>query len=97
MDATTISIGFVTGAVTFVIGYLTFMRNRDKDTRSDAHREAKLETKIDMIVSGVSDIRVELKDSNKRIAELSEYQIRADERLKQVTERVERIEEKIEI
>lgn len=96
METSTISIGFITGAVTFLIGYLTFMRNRDKDNRNDAHRDAKIETKIDMVITGVETIRLDLKDSNKRISEISEHLIRTDESVKQAHKRIDRIEEKIE-
>ncbi len=92
----TVTIGFLTGVITFFIGYLSFMRNRDKETRSDAHRDAKLETKLDMIATNIDIIRVEQKDSNKSIAEIREHLIRTDERVKQITERVDKIEERIE-
>ena len=92
----TITIGFITGVITFFIGYLTFMKNRDKDTRSDAHRDAMLEAKLDTIATGVDTIRLEQKDSNKSIAEIREHLVRTDERVKQITERVDKIEERIE-
>ena len=93
---TTVTIGFITGVITFFIGYLTFMKNRDKDNRTDAHRDAKIETKIDMVITGVETIRLDLKDSNKRISEISEHLIRTDESVKQAHKRLDRIEEKIE-
>lgn len=92
----TVTIGFITGVITFFIGYLTFMRNRDKDTRSDAQRDAVLETKIDMIAVGVETIKVDLKASDKRITELSEHVIRTDESVKQAHRRIDKIEDKIE-
>lgn len=92
----TVTIGFITGVITFFIGYLTFMRNRDKDTRTDAQRDAVLETKIDMIAVGVETIKVDLKASDKRITELSEHVIRTDESVKQAHKRIDKIEDKIE-
>lgn len=92
----TVAIGFITGVITFFIGYLTFMKNRDKDTRSDAQRDAIMETKLDMIVTGVDTIRFDLKDSNKRISEISEHLIRTDESVKQAHKRIDKIEDKIE-
>lgn len=93
----TVLIGFATGVISFVIGYLTFMRNRDKDTRSDAHRDAVLGAKLDMVVSGVETIKVDLKTSDKRITELSEHLIRTDESVKQAHKRLDKIEDRIEV
>ena len=95
-NTSTISIGFMTGAVTFIIGYLTFMKNRDKDTRAEAQRDAKLETKIDMIAVDINTIKFDIKTSDKRITELSEHLIRTDESVKQAHKRIDKIEEKIE-
>ncbi|MFJ7982408.1 hypothetical protein ACIQ1D_19280 [Lysinibacillus xylanilyticus] len=92
----TVTVGFITGIISFFIGYLAFMRNRDKDTRSDAQRDAVLETKLDMIAVGVETIKVDLKASDKRITELSEYVIRTDESVKQAHKRIDKIEVKIE-
>lgn len=92
----TVTIGFITGVVTFLIGYLTFMKNRDKDTRIDAQRDAKLETKIDMIAIGVDTIKVDLRTNEKRISEISEQLIRTDESAKQAHRRIDKIEDKIE-
>ena len=92
----TVTIGFITGVVTFFIGYLTFMKNRDKDTRSDAQRDAVFETKLDMIAVNVETIKVDMKTSDKRISELSEHLIRTDESVKQAHKRIDKIEDKIE-
>lgn len=95
-NTSTISIGFMTGAVTFVIGYLTFMKNRDKDNRTDAKRDAILETKLDMIAVNVDTIKFDIKSSDKRITELSEHLIRTDESVKQAHKRIDKIEHKID-
>lgn len=92
----TVTIGFITGVITFFIGYLTFMRNRDKDTRSDAQRDAVFETKIDMIAVGVDTIKVDLRANEKRISEISEQLIRTDESAKQAHKRIDKIEDKFE-
>lgn len=92
----TVTIGFITGMVTFLIGYATFMKSRDKDNRSDAKRDAIIETKIDMIANNIDTIRLDQKDSNIRIGELSEHLIRTDERVKQAHERIDRMEEKFD-
>lgn len=92
----TVTIGFITGVITFFIGYLTFMKNRDKDTRSDAQRDAKLETKLDMIAVNVETIKVDIKSNEKRISEISEQLIRTDESAKQAHRRIDKIEDKFE-
>lgn len=92
----TVTIGFLIGVITFFIGYLTFLKNRDKDTRSDAKRDATLETKIDMIAVGVDTIKVDMRANEKRISEISEQLIRTDESAKQAHRRIDKIEDKIE-
>ena len=93
----TVLVGFATGVISFVIGYLTFMKNRDKDNRSDAHRDAVLEAKMDMVVSGVETIKLDIKSSDKRITELSEHLIRTDESVKHAHKRLDKIEDKLEV
>lgn len=48
-----------------VVVYLTSGR---KDTRSDAAREARTETKLDNIINGVSEIRLDMRTMNDRIS-----------------------------
>lgn len=91
-----IGLSFIASAVTFLIGYLSFMKNRDKDTVADAQREAILETKLNMIANGVNTLILDQKDINKRLSSLSEHAIRNDERVRQAHERIDKLEERVD-
>ena len=91
----TVLIGFATGIITFFIGYLTFLKNRDKDTRLDARRDAVMESKLDVISQGVDTIKIDSKSSELKISQMHENYIRIEESLKQAHKRIDKIEEKI--
>lgn len=94
MEATVL-IGFATGIITFFIGYLTFLKNRDKDTRLDARRDAVMESKLDVISQGVETFRIDSKSNELRVSQMHENYIRIEESLKQAHKRIDKIEEKI--
>jgi septal ring factor EnvC (AmiA/AmiB activator) len=85
-----ITVGCTVGA--FVIGYLTFKRERDKDVKSDASHSAVIQTKLENIDQGVRSIQIDMKANEKRVSELSERVIRVEESSKQAHKRIDSIE-----
>lgn len=81
--------------LTFIIGFLTFNRNRDKDVRSDASENAVIRTKLDSIGQGVDSIRIDIRANEKRVTELSEHVIRIDESNKALHKRIDRLEGRV--
>lgn len=79
-----------------VIGLLTFSRNRDKDVKVDASKNAVIETKLDNISQSVDSIRIDFKASEQRWNSLSEMVIRIDESTKQAHKRIDGLESKEE-
>lgn len=77
-----------------VIGFLGFSRNRDKDVRSDASKNAVIETKLDNISSGIDSIRIDIKANEQRTSELSERVIRVEESTKQAHKRIDKFDNK---
>jgi septal ring factor EnvC (AmiA/AmiB activator) len=90
-----ITVGCTVGA--FVIGYLTFKRERDKDVKSDASHSAVIQTKLENIDQGVRSIQIDLKANERKTNELSERLIRVEESSKQAHKRIDFIENKGEI
>ncbi|MEJ9231587.1 hypothetical protein LAV79_19360 [Peribacillus butanolivorans] len=45
----TIEIGVIIATASFIIGFFTFNRNRDKDVKSDATESVIIRTKLDNI------------------------------------------------
>lgn len=84
------------GAVSVVFGmvitYLTFVRGRDKDIKSDATENAKISTKLDHISQGVDTIRIDLKSNEKEIGRVAERVTRVEESAKQAHLRINKLE-----
>ncbi|MEK3887442.1 hypothetical protein [Bacillus sp. FSL K6-3431] len=84
-----IEVGVIGALVGFLISYISFMRNRDKDVKNDAAATAITNTKLDHIGSGVESIRVDMKVNDKRFEKLSEQIIRVDESAKSAHKRID--------
>jgi septal ring factor EnvC (AmiA/AmiB activator) len=85
---------FIIAALTLLIGYLTFTRNRDKETKNDAAELAVIRTTLTSISAGVTSIQVDIKANERRVSELSERVIRIDESQKSLHKRVDQLEKK---
>lgn len=88
-----ITIGIICTAGGFLVAYLTFIRNRDKDTRTDATESAVVRTKLDAIGQGVDSIRIDLKANEKQMVHLGERVTRVEESTKQAHKRIDNIRE----
>ena len=62
----TIEIGVLIAVGGFLIGVFSFSRNRDKDVRTDASKNAVIETKLDNISQSVDSIRIDFKANEQR-------------------------------
>lgn len=82
------------GSVMFgmIITYFTFVRNRDKDIKHDATKDAKVSTKLDYISTGVDDMRIELRANQKEMSRMNEQIIRVDESTKSAHKRIDKLE-----
>lgn len=76
----------------FIIGALTFYRNREKDVKSDVKEQAVTSVKLDNIGKGVDSIRIDMKTNDKRLAEMSHQLIRIDESTKSAHKRIDGLE-----
>ena len=92
-----IGIGILCTVLGFVVSFLTFNRNRDKDVRNDATESAVIRTKLDNINQGVESIRIDIKANEKRVSDLNERVIRVEESSKQAHKRIDSIEMKGEV
>lgn len=90
-----VAIGAVSVLFGMLISYLTFMRGRDKDVRSDATENAKVSTKLDHISQGVDTIRIDLKSNEKHINQVSERVARVEESSKQAHLRINDLEKEV--
>lgn len=49
------------------LALIVFLSNRNKDTRTDAAKEARMDAKLDAINNGVSEIRLDMRAMDKRL------------------------------
>lgn len=90
-----IAIGAVCTLLGTLIAYLTFTRNRDKDTVAKAKEEAIISTQLGSISTGIEEIRVDMKANEKQMDRMQEQIIRIDESTKSAHKRLDKIDEKI--
>jgi molybdopterin-biosynthesis enzyme MoeA-like protein len=68
-------------------------QSREKnEVKTDATREAVIETKLDNISNGVDNIRIDLRANERQIGEVREWVTRVDESAKQAHKRIDKIE-----
>lgn len=75
----------------FLVGLLTYSRNRDKDVKAEAARTAVIETKLDTIGRGVEVIQREIKALEKQREILAERLTRIEEGNKLANRRIEEL------
>lgn len=78
-----------------VVGLLGYNRNRDKDIRADAEKNAQFNVKLNHIIKGVSDVKDDMRTSERQMKEYAEQLIRVDESAKSAHKRIDKIETKI--
>lgn len=74
------------------ISLVSLILNSRKDTRSDAARNAITQTKLDNLITGVTDLRVEIRSMRDSINDHSERLARVEARAESNTHRLETLE-----
>ena len=77
-----------------LVAFVGLVLNSRKDTRSDAAQNAATQTKLDSLIAGVSDIRVEVRSMRSDINDHSERLARVEARAESNTHRLDTIEGK---
>lgn len=89
-----IELGIAMAIGSFAIGYFTFRRNKEKDVENTAKESVEVNVKLNHIIKGVDDVKLDLKSNERQINQLSEQVIRVDESAKSAHKRLDRMEEK---
>lgn len=89
-----VAIGAVSVLFGMLITYLTFLRGRDKEIKTDAAEQAKVSIQLNHISNGVNDIKLDLKTNERQINQLSEQVARIDEGVKSAHKRINKLEGK---
>ena len=88
-----ISIALACTLLGATLSFLTFQRNNGRDIRADTREEADTRAKLDYISRGVDDIRVDIKTQDRKINDMNERLIRAEESTKSAHKRIDGLEE----
>ena len=85
-------IGVAVSIGALLISFVALIMNSRKDTRSDAAQNAITQTKLDNLITGVTDIRVEVRSMRDAINDHSERLARVEARAESNTHRLDAIE-----
>lgn len=77
------------------IGYFTFQRNKDKQTKEETSKTTTVEVKLDYISKGIDEIRLDNRSNAREIQALKENFIRLEQSNKSAHHRIDGIENKI--
>ena len=86
--------GVVVSICAMVIALAGLILNSRKETRTDAAENAKTQTKLDNLITGVNDIRVELRTMQESISNHTERLARVEARAESNTHRLDALEGK---
>lgn len=84
--------GAVGTALGFIISIVTLSRDKNKDLRADAEKQAMINVKLDTINTGVQSLHTDVKSEQKARAALSERVTRVEESTKQAHKRIDEME-----
>lgn len=76
------------------VSLISLLINTRKDSRTDAASQAIITTKLDSVINGVDDIRVELRAMRETISDHGERLAKVEERARSNTHRIDALEGK---
>ena len=85
-------IGTYISIAAVIIAFLGFVLNGRKETRTDAATTASRQAKLDNLITGVDDIRVEVRSMREIITDHSERLAKVEMMLQSATHRLDKIE-----
>jgi hypothetical protein len=86
--------GVLISGCALLISFVGLMLNSRKDTRADAATNAILQTKLDGIITGVDDIRIEVRSMRESINDHGERLARVESQLISNSHRLDALEGK---
>lgn len=87
--------GVIISLGALLISLVGLLLNSRKDTRSDAASNAIIQTKLDSLISGVDDLRVEMRTMRDSLSDHGERLARVEARSQSNTHRLDIIEGKV--
>lgn len=87
-----VEIGVLIGLVSAIIGYVAHVRTGKKDVEEKASERATMHTQLNSISNGVQDIQVQVRSTEKRLDDINDRVIRAEESVRSAHKRIDRVE-----
>lgn len=87
-------LGLMISLGALIVSALALLRNGHKDGQADAANQAVVQTKLDNIANGVTDIRVEMRTMRGDLNALESRVVRVEERSKSNSHRLDALENK---
>lgn len=87
-------IGMAVSIGAFMVSLIALILNSRKDTRQDAARNAVTQTKLDNLITGVTDLRVEVRSMRESINDHSERLAKVEARAESNTHRLDALDGK---
>lgn len=84
--------GIVISLAAVLISFIGLILNGRKDTRSDAAANAVTQTKLDNLIAGVTDIRVEIRSMRESINDHAERLAKVEARAASNTHRLDALD-----
>lgn len=88
-------VGFIAVICTIIgaiIGYFTFQRNRDKDIEANATQQAEVNVKLNHIIKGVDDVKLDLRANERQINRINTELVKVNEGVKSAHKRIDKID-----
>lgn len=85
----------VLAAMSATVAILSFIRTKEKDKSKDVSDFTWLKTDLEYVRNGVDDLRLDIKELNRKQNDMSEKLARTDEQIRSLEIRVENIESKL--
>lgn len=92
MNLLTTILAIVSPISAMIVAWLAFGRNKKQDTQEAAGSLAMMQSDIGYIKAGNDDIKRQLRDQDKRVAETSERSIRNEDGLRRANARLDKLE-----
>ena len=89
--------GTIISIIAVVVAFAGFLLNSRKDTRSDAAANAIVQAKLDSLINGVDDIRVEMRSTRDTVGEHGERLAKVEARAANMEHRLDIVEGKTKI
>jgi hypothetical protein len=91
-----ITIGVICSAVGAVLGILGFIRYSNQDVKQETSNSTRVEIKLDYAITGINEIKSDIKDTKKDVAIIQDRLTRVEESTKSAHHRIDGLEKKEE-